>query len=388
MKKKFAVLMALLLIVTGVILPCGVSAVAATYFPTTPIEYDQISTALFSRLDLTTGSNNFHENDNWKYYYRCSFTPQYSADYTVKISAKKKMKTELYDAQDNLLSSSYAPDEPNNGLYYEFSNTYYLEKGKTYYYEFAFTNGYFNSCGPFSVYMTSSPAAEIPSDDYLHLYVNGKKSGSVYELDSYSPQQLISDMSMRAVYSDGKLYEWNGKDTVIPYLNGCDIILDLSDCAAQTGVHTVRAHFMGREVTASFEIVDCIHSYVASSKQEASWLQQGCTVYTCTKCSESISADIIPRGADVYADFFDYFNASSTDDDYNEIYDVNSDGHINTRDYVLIRKMKQEAENGMLSAFNKRQGQQGYDSVYDLNSDGVINARDVAELNKTLPVPD
>lgn len=50
--------------------------------------------------------------------------------------------------------------------------------------------------------------------------------------------------------------------------------------------------------------------------------------------------------------------------------------------------MKQEAENGMLSAFNKRQGQQGYDSVYDLNSDGIINARDVAELNKTLPVPD
>lgn len=67
---------------------------------------------------------------------------------------------------------------------------------------------------------------------------------------------------------------------------------------------------------------------------------------------------------------------------------MNSDGYINTRDYVLIRKMKQEAENGMLSAFNKRQGQQGYDSVYDLNSDGIINARDVAELNKTLPVPD
>lgn len=388
MKKKFALLMALLMLVTGIILPCSVSAFAATYFPTTPIEYDKLSTALFSRIDLTTGTNNYHENDNWKYYYRCSFTPQYSADYTVTVSSRKKMKTELYDADDNLLSSSYAPYKANNGLYYEFSNTYYLEKGKTYYYEFAFTNGYFNSCGPFSVMMTSSPAAEIPSDDYLHLYVNGKKSGSVYELDSYSPQQLISDMSLRAVYSDGRLYEWKGEDTVIPYLNGCDIILDLSDCAAETGTHTVTVHFMGREVNAEFEIVDCIHNYVMTSQQQSSWLQQGCTVYTCIKCSESMSADIIPKGADAYTDFFDCFNLSSTDAGFNETYDVNSDGHINSRDYVLIKKMAENAKQGIYSAFNKRKGEQGYNPLYDINSDGIVNSRDVSALNRTLPVPD
>lgn len=386
MKKKIAVLTALLMLFTVIILPCS-SAFAAKYYPTTPIEYDKLSTALFSQLDLTTGNNNYHQNDNWKYYYRCSFTPQYSADYTVKVSSKKKMKTELYDAEGNLLSSSFAPDNANNGLYYEYSNTYYLEKGKTYFYEFAFTNGYFNSCGPFSIMMTSSPSSEIPSDDYLHLYINGKKSGSVYELDSYTPQQLIYDMSMRAVYSDGKLYEWNGKDTAIPYLNGCDIVLDLSDCSPQTGIHKVTAHFMGRKVTASFEIVDCIHSYVITSQQQASWLEQGCTVYTCNKCSESVSADIVPKGADLYADFFDCFNASSTDAGFNETYDVNSDGYINTRDYVLIKKMAAEAKNGILSSFNKQNGEQGYEPLYDLNSDGIINSRDVSALNRTLPVP-
>ena len=175
MKKRLAVLTALLFLLTTAVLPYGITASAASYFPTTPIEYDGLYLALFSQLDLTTGTSDFFHGDNWKYYYRCSFTPQYSAEYTVTVSSRKKMKTELYDAQDNLLSASYAPAEINEDLRYIYSHTAYLEKGVTYYYEFAYTNGYYDSSGPFSVWMTSTPSDAVPNSDYLHLYVKGSK---------------------------------------------------------------------------------------------------------------------------------------------------------------------------------------------------------------------
>lgn len=386
MKKRFAALLAALTVITAVILPGGLYARAANYFPTTPIEFENLYVALFSQITLTTGNNNYFQNDNWKYYYRCSFTPQYSAEYTVTVSTKKKMKTELYDSEGHFISASYAPDDKNEEYRYIFSHTAFLEKGETYYYEFAYTNGYFNSCGPFIVSMTSTPAEEIPQDDYLHLYVKGKKSGSVYELSSYSVQQLMLDMSMKAVYSDGKLYEWNGTDTVIPYLNGCDIILDLSDCAETVGTHTVTAHFMGRKVTAQFEIVECIHTYT-SSLQKPKWLECGCTVYTCSKCGKSYESDYTDEGAQLYSDFFDYFNTCKTDDDYSAAMDINNDGYINSRDYTAIVMLMSDAEENMHAGFNSKCGEDDYNPDYDMNSDGYINSRDIVELRRTKPAP-
>ena len=66
MKKRLAVLFAVLTVLTSVVLPCGMNAAAANYFPTTPIEFENLNLALFSQLDLTTGTNNFNQNDNWK----------------------------------------------------------------------------------------------------------------------------------------------------------------------------------------------------------------------------------------------------------------------------------------------------------------------------------
>lgn len=386
MKRKLTVLLAILTMLTAVVLPRGITALANSYFPTTPIEFENLNLALFSQLDLTTGLNNFGNNDNWKYYYRCSFTPQYSAEYTVTVSSRKKMKTELYDSSGNLLSASYAPEVINDEMRYVFSNTEYLEKGETYYYEFAFTNGYINSCGPFSVWMTSTPSSEIPQDDYLHLYVDSKKSGTVYELSSYSPQQLISDLSLKAVFEDGKLYEWKGSQTQIPYLNGCDIILDLSDCTAETGLHTVKAHYMGYEVTAQFEIVNCIHNYTAEY-YKPEWLIPGYTVYTCTKCADSFTGDFTETGAELHRNFFEHFNASKKDSDFNAADDINGDGYINARDFSKIARMYYAAQNSMLSSFNSKRGDSDYDPYLDMNSDGYINARDYSALYRTMPKP-
>ena len=387
MKKRLAVLTALLFLLTTAVLPYGITASAASYFPTTPIEYDGLYLALFSQLDLTTGTSDFFHGDNWKYYYRCSFTPQYSAEYTVTVSSRKKMKTELYDAQDNLLSASYAPAEINEDLRYIYSHTAYLEKGVTYYYEFAYTNGYYDSSGPFSVWMTSTPSDAVPNSDYLHLYVKGSKNAGVYELSSYSPQQLLQDLSLRVVYADGKLYEWIGKNSSIASLNGCDIILDLSDCAATVGAHTVTAHYMGHPVQAKFEIVNCIHEYEAHV-QRPTWLEPGSTVYTCSKCSESITGDFVCSESERQADFFSAFGASKTDSAYDPVYDLNADGYINSRDYVEINTMINEAQSEMLAAFNKKAGSAQYDSLYDLNTDGIINSRDVVLLYAAKPVPE
>lgn len=385
MKRKLAVFMAVVTVITAVFLP-GVFYARAAYFPTTPIEFEFLNLALFSQLDLTTGTNSNHDNDNWKYYYRCPFTPQYSAEYTVTVTTRRKMKTELYDAQGTLISASYSPDEMNENYRYVHSHTAYLEKGQTYYYEFAFTNGYYDSCGPFTVQMTSTPAKDIPQDDYLHLYVNGKKSGSAYELDSYSPQSLLQDLSFRVVFEDGKLYEWKGENNAIASLNGCDIILDLSDCDSSLGTHTVTAHYMGRKVTAQFDIVKCIHDY-SESVTNPTWLGQGCTVYTCSKCSESMVSDFTDSQSKQLSGFFSCYNAGEDDADFNAIYDLNSDGYINSRDYTMILKMVDYAESKMISSFNKKRNSPGYDAQYDINSDGIINSRDVVMLRQTIPEP-
>lgn len=70
------------------------------------------------------------------------------------------------------------------------------------------------------------------------------------------------------------------------------------------------------------------------------------------------------------------------------MYDLNADGYINSRDYVEINTMINEAQTEMLAAFNKKAGSAQYDSLYDLNADGVINSRDVVLLYAAKPVPE
>lgn len=384
MKRKFLpVFCCLLAFVSALVVPVS-EARADSYFPNTPIEFHYLRSALFSQLDLTTGNNDYFQNDNWKYYYWCDFTPQYSAEYTVTVTTKKKMKTELYDADENFISASYSPDEKNEDNRFVFSHTAYLEKGKTYYYKFAFTNGYFNSCGPFNIKMVSGGAAEIPSDDNLHLYVNGSKNQQVYELSEFSTERLLDDLSMKVVYADGKLYTWERKATIVAYLNGCDILLDLSDCNETVGVHTVVAHFMGYTTSATFEIVDCIHTY-SESALAPGWLTPAGTVFTCSKCGYSCTGDYTQTGAEIYSDFMSHLNSTSESGDFDPVYDLDSDGTVNVRDYKLLLNIYNEAWKEMESRLNSNDGDANYDPVYDLNADGVINIRDFSALSKTKP---
>lgn len=384
MKRKIVPLICCFLVFVTVLIPADLNAKAESFFPNTPIEFHYLKNALFSQMDLTTGNNDYFQNDNWKYYYWCDFTPQYSAEYTVTVTTKKKMKTELYDAQENLICASYSPDEKNEDNRFVFSHTAYLEKGKTYYYKFAFTNGYFNSCGQFNIKMISGGAAEIPSDDNLHLFVNGTKERQVYELDEFTTERLLNDLSFKVVYADGKLYTWERTATVIPYLNGCDILLDLSDCEETVGYHTVTAHFMGYTTTATFEIVDCIHSYT-ESPLEPGWLTPAGTVYTCTKCGYSCTGNYTETGAQIYSDFMSHLNSSSTDSDFDAVYDMDADSVVSVRDYRLLINIYNVAANEMEKRMNSCAGDADYDPVYDLNSDGVINVRDFSALRKTKP---
>lgn len=354
------------------------TARAQSYLPTTPIEYHNLSSYLFSNVTLTTGDNDFNLNDNWKYYYWCDFTPQYSADYTVTVTTSRMMKTELYDSQNNLLSSSNSEDK-NENYKYVFSNTYFLEKGETYYYKFAFTGGFFNSCGSFNVKFESAGSPELQSDDHVHLYINDKTWGQKYELSQYTDNGLLDDLSLKVVYPDGTLRVWERDKTVFPYLDGCDIILDLSDCKTEVGVYTVTAYYKGYKSTASFEIVECAHEYEQVATN-LNWLKTGEVVYKCSKCGEEYTAKEAPSAFDMYKDFENQINLTQGDNNYNHFYDVDNNGVVNMRDCTLLLEYYYNAEEQIFFCINSSEGDGIYKSELDFDSNGVINIRDFTML--------
>lgn len=380
MKKKWisliCVLSALCILISGAFI-CYANT--GPYLPTTPL-YDTLNNMLFTLgRTFTTGNNNYFQNDNYKYYYWCDFTPQYGADYTVTVTTPKRMKIELYDSDNNFISRVDAPEEKDENNKFVFSLTHRLEERETYYYKFAYTNGYFNSCGPFFVQLSSGGGDLIPNDEYLHLFIDGMRNGKVYDMYNYSQNLMISQLSFKAVHKDGRLHTWSFEESGIFYLDGCDILMNLGDCQKTVGKHTLEVHYMGYKTAATFIIVECLHEYEESSIFPT-WLEKGCTKYVCKKCGDSYFADYYENGQGMCSEFIGKLNSISGDDNYDVHYDLNKDGIINARDYKFLLDMYENANRELKERLNTSLDDEAYLSVYDMDNDGVINDTDYTML--------
>lgn len=380
MKKATRAALALLL---AVLLAAGASliALAQDYTPDTPINYSSIDSALFKSVTLTTGTNPYGTNDNWKYYYRCNFTPQYSADYSCTMESIHPVGVDIYDSEESLLASDICKTLGENRRY-SATATYYLEKGKTYYFKLYFTGGHYDSCGKFDVSLKSGGSPDFPGAENLTLYVGDSIFQTVYELSEYSYQTLFYDLSLLAVFADGSFFKWQNSTSASLSIRGVDIILDMSDCTATLGKHTVRINYMGYEATASYTIVECVHNF-GSSFVKPTWLTAAHNCYECTKCGYCYEDGYTLTAREIYAGFTKYYSA--TENEYFRFADMNDDGSVNLRDYSLLRSLYTVAKKDYFSHFGSAKGGDNYSAEFDVNSDGVINMRDYSLLIQSKP---
>jgi len=124
------------------------------FTPDKAVEFHDMNKFLFREKEFTTklSSQPPYASEDWRNFYWCDFVPQYSADYSFDVKSQFKMKCEIYDAENNLLSSGYSADTKESDKLYHFSLTYRLEIDKQYYFKFAFTEGNYDTVGKFYVY--------------------------------------------------------------------------------------------------------------------------------------------------------------------------------------------------------------------------------------------
>ena len=80
---------------------------ALDFTPDRPIEFHDMNKCLFREREFNTKLSSQHPayTDDWRNFFWCDFKPQYAADYSFDIKSKFKMKCEIYDADNNMLSA-------------------------------------------------------------------------------------------------------------------------------------------------------------------------------------------------------------------------------------------------------------------------------------------
>lgn len=311
---------------------------ALDFTPDRPIEFHDMNKCLFREREFNTKLSSQHPayTDDWRNFFWCDFKPQYAADYSFDIKSKFKMKCEIYDADNNMLSAGNSPEAKESDGLYHFSLTYRLEKGAQYYFKFAFTEGNYDTVGKFTVYFYSGESGTLDDTNPLDLSINNSYLYT-YELAEYSVPQLMQDLKFIVFYPNGKFSKWISRETPITALDGVDIIFNASDCQKTVGRHTLVAHYLGYETEVPFEIVECKHSYQIKSIDEPEWKKTGKVNYECTKCGDTYS-DIIPTAEELKPMIERTLNSKYGDGIYNVNADINRDKVINARDVAIVLK--------------------------------------------------
>lgn len=336
MKKKIlSVVMAVVVLLSAL---TGIAVYAANiildFTPNTPIEYHDIHKFLFMEKEFSTGTVKELDGD-WKNYYWCDFKPQYTADYSFSIRAQFQIKCEIYDKDNNLIAAANSDTKKGDDRLYHLSLTHRLQEREQYYFKFAFTEGNFDTVGKFWVYFSSNGSDKVLSADNLHLLINGSSTAYTYYLEDYSVPELFLDLEFAVVYKDGTFAKWISKNTPQHALNGVDILINASDCRAEPGKHTLVVHYLGYEVSATFNIIDCKHEYKINSMINPQWKQQGKIIYKCDKCGRSYS-EFTPTAEELKPLVEESLNTKLGDDNFNSQADVNKDNVINARDVAII----------------------------------------------------
>lgn len=341
MKKK--ILAVITAAVIAVSMFTGISAFYAAssfdYTPNTPIEFHDMNKIMFMETSFSTKKSPQLPafTDDWKYYYWCDFMPQYTADYTVDVGSQFRMKCEIYDADNNLIAVENSNPEKGEDRYYHFTLTHRLTERNQYYYKFAFTEGNFDTVGRFLVLFTSNGSDKVPDADWLHLYINGSSTAYTYELEEYSVQKLFQDLEFIVVYKNGKFSKWVSRETPMMALDGVDILLNSSDCTKTVGKHTLIAHYLGYEVKATFNIVECIHKYKLENIEYPQLKTAGCYHYKCEKCGDE-KTEYTLTAEELRPLVEKSLNTKYGDSNYDKTADINQDGAVNARDVAIILK--------------------------------------------------
>jgi len=389
MKKKIALILAVIIALSALI--TGINAVLAAekFTPDLPI-YDHdmgkwlfreryLTTEVYSHIEYPEGTDEYRENR--RYYYLFDFTPQYSADYTVSVRCKRKMRCDLYDKDNNLLAYGET-STPVTPLNYTYEFTYPLVKGEQYYYKFYYTAGYTDSFGPFYLDFTSTESDEIMPGG-MKLSVINSQNSNVYDINGFTTQKMERDLRLDVTLKDGRPLTWLSKDMPIPNLNNCDIIVDRSTFSKELGEHTVNVYYMGHKATTTYIVEGCLHDYVLDSVAPPKWLEKGSSIYVCSKCGETLKSDFTLTGAELYENYRCCINSRTGDGNFSDDVDLNKDGVINARDFALINSMYYDAVAEYESCVGLSPEDDGYNPVYDLNLDNIIDASDFSILAKT-----
>ena len=186
-----------------------------------------------------------------------TFTPQYTADYTLRLNGHKKNLHASLKSPDGTVTDFEYPNHEGTTVQNHTRPylTAKLEKGKTYTYS---VWGYTAAKGAtVDVNFTSSQSGTLSQEVGLRLYLDQE------ELTTYSQQAVLNAMKLLIVDRSGAHIEWNYKDALGSLtVDDVDVIIDLSTCGS-CGTNTVVVHYMGYTATADFNLG---HNYKEKSR--------------------------------------------------------------------------------------------------------------------------
>ena len=240
-----------------------------------------------------------------------TFTPQYTADYTLRLNGHKKNLHASLKSPDGTVTDFEDPNHEGTTVLNHTCPylTAKLEKGKTYTYS---VWGYTAAKGAtVDVNLTSSQSGALTEELGLRAYLPGK---TVFY--SYDPQAVLNELKLLVGFKNAtQPLKWYYKDAGgVLSINGVDVIVDMSGCGAE-GMNTMAVYYQGYRAEAKFEIRSHEHNYEAGDPVLPTCTTAGYTPYFCTICADEVHRDIVPALGHHYKEKSRAFTKATTSKD-------------------------------------------------------------------------
>ena len=240
-----------------------------------------------------------------------TFTPQYTADYTLRLNGHKKNLHASLKSPDGTVTDFEDPNHEGTTVLNHTCPylTAKLEKGKTYTYS---VWGYTAAKGAtVDVNLTSSQSGALTEELGLRAYLPGK---TVFY--SYDPQAVLNELKLLVGFKNAtQPLEWYYKDAGgVLSINGVDVIVDMSGCGTE-GMNTMAVYYQGYRAEAKFEIRSHEHNYEAGDPVLPTCTTAGYTPYFCTICADEVHRDIVPALGHHYKEKSRAFTKATTSKD-------------------------------------------------------------------------
>ena len=240
-----------------------------------------------------------------------TFTPQYTADYTLRLNGHKKNLHASLKSPDGTVTDFEDPNHEGTTVLNHTCPylTAKLEKGKTYTYS---VWGYTAAKGAtVDVNFTSSQSGALTEELGLRAYLQGK---TVF--NGYNPQAVLNELKLLVGFKNAtQPLEWYYKNAGgVLSINGVDVIVDMSGCGSE-GMNTMSVYYQGYRAEAKFEIRSHEHNYEAGDSVLPTCTTAGYTPYFCTICADEVHRDIVPALGHHYKEKSRAFTQATTSKD-------------------------------------------------------------------------